>query len=512
MKAFKSGMKWFTAVAVAVAGIGLGGGSLVAPDTAFAKFQVDKLTITGDIRVRGEFDRGLTFNSTTGTSKSGVNHNQIHQRTRLRFNYDVSSDVAVFTELQDSRNWGSDVAGGDVNNLNTNQNDLHGESLGMRQAYLLLRNAGVSGLTLKVGRQKVVIGDQRLLGHFDWNNVGFSLDGVRGDYTSPLAGHILGWFRLSESNCARIDTGNCRGPTQNLTAATLDSDLFIWYNTFKQVPGMTIEPYWYFLVDNRSRGVAQVGVPLADIFSGTTRSGRVAPDQKRHFLGIRVNGKAMRNKMVDYTAEYVYQTGTQKDAVGSPQSIDAYALAIKGGVTLKDVPMKPRFGLEFDIASGSARSDQDSGGKHTFEGLFPTNHLHYGYMDQMAWKNMVNYSGHIKIHPMKVSNLKFAFHILRLQNPGDNWYHAGQGVRGATVATNQAASLGQELDIIYTHKFKQGKVALQLGYGHFFSGEYGKASDNPSGLGGDGSGPGSGGATLGDSDMDWGYVSVVTKF
>ncbi len=64
MKLLTNGLKWFTAVAVAVAGIGLGGGSLVAPDPAFAKFEVDKLTLIGDIRVRPEFRRGGNFGTT----------------------------------------------------------------------------------------------------------------------------------------------------------------------------------------------------------------------------------------------------------------------------------------------------------------------------------------------------------------------------------------------------------------------------------------------------------------
>ncbi len=503
MKVWKNASTWFTAVAVAVAGGALGGGNQLGPDTAFAKYKAGNLTIGGDIRVRGEFHRGLTFNSLAGTDGTGVNAAFIQQRTVLWFNYDVSSDVTFFARLQDSRNWGADTTGGTggSDNLGGEENDVHGEALGMREAFILIKNGGLKNLNWKIGRQKVVIGDHRLLGHFDWNNVGFSLDGLRADYTSPYASHIFGWFRLNETNCDQIDTGNCRGGQSNLTAMNLDSDLLIWYNTFKQVKGMTLEPYLFWLLDSRS-----AGSPAG--FTGTTRTGRVAPDQNRWFLGFRANGKAM-NKAIDWTGEYVFQTGSQKDALGSKQAISAWATALKGGYTLKNVALKPRFGLEFDYASGSAPVDQDSGGKNTFEGLFPTNHLHYGYMDQMAWKNMVDYSGNVKIHPTKASNLKIAFHILRLARPGDNWYHAGQGVRGQSDFTNQARSLGQELDIIYTHKFKAGKIAVQAGYGHFFSGEYGDRSAAGTGGSSDAAG---GAGFVGDTSMDWGYLQVVTKF
>ena len=115
---------------------------------------------------------------------------------------------------------------------------------------------------------------------------------------------------------------------------------------------------------------------------------------------------------------------------------------------------------------------------------------------------MVDYSVQTKIHPSKASNLKINLHILRLANTNDNWYHAGQGVRGNTRAGNQAASVGKELDIIYTHKFKEGKVGLQLGYGHFFAGEYLARSQEGT----------QGASNLGNTSMDWGYLQVVTKF
>ena len=478
MKLFTNGLKWFTAVAVAVAGIGLGGGSLVAPDPAFAKFEVDKLTMGGDIRVRGEFFRGFDLDTR--------NDAFVQQRTRIRFNYDISSDVSFFAELQDARNW----AATDPDNLGDNQNAILGEALGLRQGYIGLKNGGLRGLNWKFGRQKVIFGNHRLLGSFDWNNVGFSLDGVRADYASPIASHTLGWFRIGELDCG-INSGACGGAADG----GADSDLLVWYNTFKFIPGTTVEPYWFYLFDNRP-----------DVTPGkTTKTGRVQPNQKRHFFGTRINGKAM-NKMLDYTGEFVWQTGNQSDGTGTGtlQRINAYALAVKAGVTFKDVMWKPRIGFEVDYASGSGSDAEDPGGRHTFEGLFPTNHLHYGYMDRFAWKNMVDYSPQLLVRPDKASNLKINLHILRLASSQDNWYRATQGVLGDTRAGNQAASLGQELDIIYTRKFKEGKFGLQVGYGHFFSGEYGDRSVEASAT--------QGGTGVGNTDADWGYLQVTTKF
>ena len=69
-------------------------------------------------------------------------------------------------------------------------------------------------------------------------------------------------------------------------------------------------------------------------------------------------------------------------------------------------------------------------------------------------------------------------------------------------ADKEAASLGQELNVIVKQKFKGGKIGVTLGYGHFFAGEYLEKSKLGTG----------GGAGKVDSDSDWGYISVAHKF
>ena len=463
-----------------MAGIGLGGGSLIAPDPTFAAFDVGKLTINGDMRIRPEYRRASFFNA----ANAQTNQQIIQQRIRLGFNYDVSPDVAYFIEFQDSRNWGTADPESSGNNT---QNNPSG-TVGVRQGYILVKNAGMRGLSLKIGRQKIIFGNHRLLGSFDWNNGGWSFDAIRADYASAMGSHALIWTRVAETNCADINTTIC-----GAGVAGADADLIVFYNTFKNIlPGGTIEPYWMYLFDSRAASAA------------TTKTGRTQPNQKRHLFGTRINGKAV-NKMIDYTAEIVWQTGTQFDNVTKidKQNINAWAAAVKGGVTLKNMMWKPRLGFEVDYASGSGPDAEDGAGRHTFEGLFPTNHAHYGYIDRMAWKNMVDYSPQLLVRPDKASNLKINLHIFRLASSKDNWYTATQGVAGNTTATNQAASLGKELDIVYTRKFKEGKFGMQIGYGHFFTGEYGARSVDGSGQGGTG---------VGDTDSDWGYVSFTTKF
>jgi hypothetical protein len=48
---------------------------------------------------------------------------------------------------------------------------------------VLVRNVGgIQGFSIKAGRQYLVLGNQRLFGHFDWANTGYSHDGVMVSY------------------------------------------------------------------------------------------------------------------------------------------------------------------------------------------------------------------------------------------------------------------------------------------------------------------------------------------
>jgi hypothetical protein len=61
-------------------------------------------------------------------------------------------------------------------NLESDQFDLH-------QGYVNLGNLREFPVTLKVGRRELSYGDERLVGAFDWNNIGRSFDAIKARYT-----------------------------------------------------------------------------------------------------------------------------------------------------------------------------------------------------------------------------------------------------------------------------------------------------------------------------------------
>ena len=128
--------------------------------------------------------------------------------------------------------------------------------------------------------------------------------------------------------------------------------------------------------------------------------------------------------------EGYYQFGEIADASGGCTGrcldIEAYAFHIDGGLTLP-VPMAPRLSAEYNTASGEVAGDGKFGG---FDQLYPTNHIHFGYMDRMSWKNMNHYAFGLQLRPNKDSHFEVTGHFFSLKETTDNLYHAGQSALG----------------------------------------------------------------------------------
>ena len=495
-------------------------------------FDANKLTFSGDLRVRPELRTNGSFGLNglaQGTAaqpnvQKKSNDFYVQQWMRLGINYSLSPDVEVFIQPQYAKNWGAaalarhwypkqwilcgaGICANDPFNVAT------GESFFVRQAFVLIRNAGIENLSVKLGRQLVVFGNHRLFGHFDWANTGFSQDAATLQYASKIWNFTGGWGRPSDKNFSFAGTNSTEfgvappgvnGPTGLArTSAANAADFF--FARFQVKPndkifkGLVIEPMWvYFINGGPSTGTA-AGVNQAH-----------APNQNRHTIGSRF---AYKKKIFDANAEGYYQFGSMGVNPGNSDRslrINAYAGAFHMGFTLP-VPMQPRIGGEVNIASGDGEATKCNshancgGSSNTFEQLYPTNHILFGYMDLFAWKNMVSYGGNFQMRPTKNSHFEIWGNVFRKQNHNDNWYRAAQNTYfradgGACATTNDgvcgSSSLGQEIDVIYTMFFKNNKVGWQVGYGHFFAGSFLEQYANADSVTG----------------QDWAYTQVHVNF
>lgn len=496
-------------------------------------FDLKKFWIRADLRVRPVMRNGVCFggamavnsaglgtgacnNPNIGTAPNGTpgkaNDFYVQQFVRLGFGYDLSPDLNFYMELQDSRTWGGNGSNGtgglqdDTRNHNgcsTANGGGNCGTLGVRAAYMLVRNfAGFQGLSVKAGRQYVVFGNQSLFGAFDWSNTGFSHDGVMLQYSTKVWDSYAGWFRTSESDLGQAVPVGSLGPNigpspVNNGSANQDSDIVIFYNQIKSVPGFLIEPY-YFLYSNRYNSMDNRGQGL-----GTPKHS----NQTRHNIGNRIE---MRKGNFDASNETIYQFGAMgdnNDAALAGQgnqknlSINAWATRNWIGYTHYQSDWKPRLAFNFDYASGDGRANCTFTGStipcetaNTFENMYPTNHIHTGYMDVQAWKNMMSPSINFQFRPSKNDHFEIWATSLNLANTKDNWYRATQGVYVFSKTNNNKRHIGDELDFAWTHLFMDGMLSFQAVYGHMFAGGY--IAEN-----------------LGTSaGQDWAYVQLWMNF
>lgn len=453
-------------------------------------FDINKLTISGDLRVRPEFRNNNNF----GNGKANTFF--VQQWTRLGFNYSISPDVTFFFQAQHSKNWGRSAR------LDANDTDAN---VFARQGFMLIRNFLVPNLTVKAGRQLVVWGNHRMFGHFDWNNVGWSHDGLTANYKiNKMANFQVGWLRTDETNCGSVTSGGCGG-----TKATDDADV-IYIRAPMKVMGLVLEPtyIWHSSGTGGSFNAWDPRTPTRYTVGPGGTFGPRPSEQSRHTIG----GRAAKNMelgggvRLDATIEGYYQfgkiglTNTEVDMLndilgrlpmGNPlfgfravrgrvADISAYAFHVDAGVTLPVLPMDPRLGVEYNTASGNS----DNGKWGGFDQLYPTNHIHFGYMDRMSWKNMNHYSAGLQLRPDEDSHLEVTGHFFSRKETTDFWYGAAQTIApqgdsilrdsdGNITGVNTEKDIGKEIDVVYTHFFTpDNHVGWQIGGGVFFPGEF----------------------------------------
>src|SRR5712692_1152948 len=242
--------------------------------------------------------------------------------------------------------------------------------------------------TVRIGRQELAFGEQRLLGHLSWLNTARTFDGAR--VTLKRNGLQLDAFAASVVTI-RPDAFDTSGHGNGLYGAYLSATTI--------VPKQTLEPYFFW---RQSPGIAAELGGVADLHQATT--------------GVRMAGKLPSS--FDYSTETAFQTGS----VG-PDAVRAWASHWNVGKTLAAVPASPRFFGEFNYASGDATPTDGTRG--TFDQLYPTGHDKYGLADQVGWRNIHHARAGVEFKPSPKWAVNGGYHSWWLASVTDALYNAG---------------------------------------------------------------------------------------
>jgi hypothetical protein len=355
--------------------------------------------------------------------------------------------------------------------------------LDLHQAYFTLGNHKEFPLSLKVGRQELSYGEERLVGAFGWNNIGRVFDAAKVRWQNE-------WFGADFFVSRPVIPEDGKFNVEN------DYDWFSgFYATSTKIPKHLLDVY-FFSRNSLSQAIAAERAPqfpqpsARDIYT----------------VGGRIKSLPGQVGNWDYSVEGAYQFGNYRDrrlGAASPRlTQDAFMAVLQGGYTFVDAWATPRLGAEYSYSSGDDNAHDGTHG--TFDNLFPTNHKFYGYMDFISLQNIHDVRGIFQLKPTPRVSMAVEGHGFWLANTHDNSYNVGGAPRGGVATTpgnnyginpTYSAFVGAELDVIAgvaVTRFAQ----LEFGYGHFFIGDYVKQSL----------------AAVGSRDADYIYTQATINF
>lgn len=441
-----------------------------------------KVKLGGQIRTRAEYANGFyqvpTSNATlpggAGGATAGVagrgkssDDDYVLNQTRLWADADVNEHLRMFIQIQDARTFGAEgTTVGFANGYDENSiTDLH-------QGYFDLRKLFDLPLTVRVGRQEIIWGDHRVLGNFVWSNVGRTFDAGRFMWDTDAIHIEAIAARVDEDGFATVDGSD--NSDENMYAAQL---------AFKKlIPSALLE--LMYISRNDEDNVGNLSVLQGFDTAADSESLEV------HDFGFRLDGKVPNLDAIDYTLEAHAQFGDYGD-----QTHKAYAVAARGGYTFKDMAWKPRFGFEYDHASGD--DDPTDNDHDTFDNLYPTNHNqgNYGFVDLLSWQNMHDFRANIKVVPTSKLTVQVDYHYFLLAEEEDGWYLANgflaSGTRPVGGYDDDSNELGQEVDLTVSYQLYKN-VGILGGYSWFGAGNW--MDDN-----------------IGDTDTNWVYLQTTDR-
>ncbi len=419
------------------------GFTLAPPPPAYAPIKFGSLTVDLQEKMRFEGrDNNFDFDSAANGPQDAT---WLLQRFRLGLGYDVNPWLKLYIQGQDVR----ELGGSRPNNIGvaTAEGD---DVFDILKAFIQLGNPK-KGFSSTLGRQFLSYGDQRLVGPLEWLNQARTFDAVKFRYTASKCS--LDFFVASPV----AFNNNMWNQSPFLDNDEAQNDMFsgLYLSTLFVPFNLTTD---FYLFNKRDDGNANFGPRLGD--------------SDYYTVGTLWKGDPKKLAGWDYTTEMAYQWGEV-----SGRDLTAFAGHWAIGHNWLSHPWKPRVGIQYNYSTGDSNAADGKIG--SFQNLYPTNHLFYGYMDTTGWVNMHNPQLNISFSPTAKLKMMIDYHLYWNATNSDAWYR----VNGVTrvrplngVATGAGSRFrGQEIDLTAIYKVNP-HVGLMAGYSAYFAGDYLKAT------------------------------------
>jgi hypothetical protein len=291
----------------------------------------------------------------------------------------------------------------------------------------------MGSVLLRLGRQELIFGKQRLVSPLDWSNTRRTWDGFRVDLDIKGWKASLFWTQFV--------------PVDRYEIQDIPDHRHRFYGVHvegKPWPDGELNVYWL----SHERG--------GPIWINGTWGG-----ETRHTVGLRIGGKAPGGGL-----DFDFETAGQFGSLGG-EDINAYMAAAQLGYNLPG-SAKHRLWAAVDYASGDL---QPGGGVETFSHIYPLGHAYLGFIDIIGRQNIVAFSAGAKLElPLKGLSAVAAGHLFYRAHDNDSLYSASAGIVRWGFGT-EAMWVGGEVDLVLKYAFDTHLLCM-LGYSQFYPGGF----------------------------------------
>jgi hypothetical protein len=412
-------------------------------------------------------------------------------RTRIGAKYSYKNRVTLFAEFQDSRIYDLGVntsgAGALYRRFGTpnSRSRVHGDDL--RQMWVELRPSEAIGI--RAGRQDIKLGtqamypepnwkylkikraSQRLVGTVGWTHGERSNDGITGFYETDNH-HLYAFVAMPTTGVFDID------------------DAYKWQDDILY-GGIS----W-----TAKRGVMFPNTELRSFLLGyrdhrSQSEGGLPDDIEIYTAGFSAIGiYPMGPGNADLLIWGAIQAGDYDD-----EDHLAGAGIVEAGYQLTEALFKPWVRTGVNIASGDG--DPNDGDHNTFFNMLPTNHLYYGFADQLAFQNLIDVFVQLRLKPHKRVGFDLFVHHFRLVDKNDAQYFGtgafskenkpGNRGFGANAPTG-SKEWGTEIDAVMSVTLCPA-VSISGGYSHVWGHDFLQS-------------------TFADEDVDFAFLQIALKY
>jgi hypothetical protein len=385
------------------------------------------LSIGGEVRERYEFFHNLDAGAAPANPRG--NNADLLQRYLLHGDLHLGPYVRFFGQFVSGQESGR--IGGPRPDIDQNAFDIH---QGFADVVLPL-GGGKDTLTARLGRQEFEYGTGRLIDVRDGVNLRLAFDAARfllrrGDW------QVDGWWSK---------------PVRN-NPGTFDDDpdpnrSFWGVYAVHPLPLLTqgnIDLYYLGFENKQAVYVQGRGYEL------------------RHSLGTRLWGRPLP---WEYNLEYVWQFGTF-----GPGRIEAWTAAHAVRYNFSELPLKPRLGLRFDVASGD--NNPASPNLQTFNPLFPSG-AYFNLLNPVGPLNMIDLHPTLDLYAGEKLTLTFDWDFFWRESLSDGVYRiSGAPLRGAAGGARYVGNSPAVTAVWNPTRH----VSLLASYVHFFPGPFFEAN------------------------------------